>query len=174
MLVFHFVAVVLLLEVADEAREVDGADDPAAIKGTLALLDQLGRVGVGRVHGDALFEVRQGALFLVQPIQGATDAVVPQRVGQALRLDAVQQLHGAIDVLGEGIHVRLRVVNVGARQQTRELVAHRCWRQLFDQCDDLLMLTLVVQGVDPINELCARIHGNSFVVRPRVMTKTPA
>jgi hypothetical protein len=36
------------------------------------------------------------------------------------------------------------------------------------------MLALVVQGVDLINELCARIHGNSFVVRPRVMTKTSA
>jgi len=107
---------------------------------------------VGGVHREALLQVRHGAFFLILPVQGGADAVVPLRVSHALGLDAAQQLHRVLDVFLEGIHVGLGVVDVGARQQARQLVVHRGRRLSLDERDDLLVFLLLMEKSDLVDE----------------------
>ena len=151
--VLHVVGVVIRFEEVDDPLKINGTHNPAAIKSALALLDDLRRVLVGRIHGEALLEVGQRALLLILPVQGSTNAVIPHRVCHALCFNAAQQLDGVPDEFLEGIHVRLRVVNVGARQQASQLVVQRCWRIAFDERNDLLVFLFFMQSIDLRDEL---------------------
>ena len=65
---------------------------------------------MGGVHREALLQVGQRTLFLVLPVQGGTDAVVPHGVSHAFGFDTAQQLDRVRDEFLERIHVGLRVV----------------------------------------------------------------
>ena len=151
-IVLNVVPVVVALEEVDKRTHVEGTHNRAALEGALALLDDLRSILVGRVHREALLQVRHGAFFLVLPVQGGADAVVPLRVSHALGLNAAQQLHCVLDVFLEGIHVRLGVVDVGARQQARQLVVHRGRGLSLDERDDLLVFLLLMEKSDLVDE----------------------
>ena len=129
---------------------------------------------MGRVHREALLQVRHGAFFLVLPVQGGANAVVPLRVRHALGLNAAQQLHRVLDVLLERIHVGLGVIDVGARQKARQLVVHRGRGLSLDERDDLLVFLLLMEKSNLVDERLTRFHGSSFVSRPNLTTRSQA